>query len=505
MIIRTTHGDVKGFTRGDTAVFCGIPYGAPCDGAARFLPPRPAQDWEGVLDCTRNGPIAVQNGGSISGSEGLGPYFSGGRPEDFGVKEERQDEKCLVLNVLSPDVGGKKPVLVYIHGGGFASGSGSLVVGAHRFVQEQDTVLVGVNHRLNVFGYLYLEHLDAKYAGSGMAGMLDLVLALEWVRDNIAAFGGDPAQVTVMGESGGGAKINTLLAMPQAEGLFCRAVVESGSMPAGTLLPEQAAALTEKLAKRLGMEKPDPAALAAVPAQQLLAAASDPALSFGPVADGANLAPNPAGSFAPQGFACSIPLLVGSSEDEMAVFTPQEKLRDITWENLAQKLADSGPRRGMAGVKGFTEENAPARIAVFRAADRKGDSPAHLYLKMVSMCGMLGGGAFHQAMAWAKSGAAPVYHYAVSYDAPLPDSGNMRCAWHTADLPLQLRVVLHPESEALSRRMAAALGAFVRSGSPATQELPWPAFEPQQRLTMVFDEECRVESDPWQALREQLS
>lgn len=509
MIVDTTHGKVKGFMRENTAVFCGIPYGASCGGEARFLPPQPAADWDGVRDCTQNGPIAVQNGGSISGSEGLGAYFSGGRPEDFGVATEVQSEDCLVLNVLTPSIGGKKPVLVYIHGGGYASGSGSLVVGAHRFVQEQDVVLVGVNHRLNVFGYLYLEHLDKKYAGSGMAGMLDLVLALEWVRDNIAAFGGDPDAVTIMGESGGGMKINTLLAMPQAAGLFCRAVVESGSAPAGTLLPEKAAVSTAALTQKLGMATPDAAALAAVPAQQLLAAwaetAADHSLAFGPVADGVNLLPNAAGDFRVEAFSRHIPLLVGSSEDEMGVFTPREMLRGITWENLPEHLLQAGRRRSMKEAAPCTPETVRSRIDAFCAADRKGDSAAHTYLKMISMSGFLGGGAFHQAMAWAQQAAAPVYHYAVSFDTPLPGMEELRCAWHTADLPLQLRVVLYPECEALSRRMAAALGAFVRTGSPATEALPWPAFDAQQRAVMVFDEECRIESDPWRQMRESLA
>ncbi len=499
MIVQTTQGAVRGEERGGVGVFRGIPYGK----AERFCPPQPAEGWTGVRDCTRNGPIAVQNGGSISGSQGLGAYFSGGHPEDFGVADEVQSEGCLVLNVLTPGVQAeKKPVLVYIHGGGFATGSGSLVIGAHRFVQEQQVVLVGVNHRLNVFGYLRLEHLDAKYAGSGMAGMLDLVLALRWVRRNIAAFGGDPDAVTIMGESGGGMKVTTLLAMPEAAGLFCRAIVESGSGPAGTLLPRQAEEYTAALAQKLGMERLDPAVLAALPAEELLAAAQG--IYFEPVAEGGYLAPNPDDVFRVEPFARTIPLMVGSSEDELGVFTPQELLRGITWENLASALLTADSRRGM-GKPSLTPENVQARIDAFRAADRKENSAAHLYLKMRSMSSFLGGGAFHHAMAAAKESAAPVYHYAVAYDSPLPGAEDLRCAWHTADLPLQLRVVLYPESEPLSCALAAAVGAFVRCGDPSTPVLPWPAFEEKDRLTMVFDEVCRVESDPWRPQREALA
>ena len=509
MIIRTANGPVCGERRDSVAVFRGIPYGT----AQRFMPPQPAAAWEEVRDCTRNGPIAVQHGGSISGSEGLGPYFSGGRPQDFGAAQEVCSEDCLVLNVLTPlnaaadAPRGGRPVLVYIHGGGFSSGSGTLVIGAHRFVQEQDVVLVGVNHRLNVFGYLYLEHLDKKYAGSGMAGMLDLVLALQWVQQNIAAFGGDPAQVTIMGESGGGMKISTLLAMPAAAGLFCRAIVESGSAPVGTYLPQQAQKTAAALLQELGLAPEEYAALETIPAEELLDAfeavcRKDHSFMVTPVADGTNLAPNPAESFAAPEISRNIPLMVGSSEDEMGVFTPHELLRSITWENLAEILQNAPAHR----CKGDAVEATVVekRIAAVRAASPADISPAHLYLHIVSMGSFLGGGAFHQAMAKAEQGGAPVYHYVVNYDSPLPDMEELRCSWHTADLPLQLRVVLHPESEALSQTMAAAVGAFVRSGDPSTPALAWPAFTPAERLTMVFDEPSRVESDPWCAVREAM-
>ena len=507
MIIQTSCGSVRGEVRGSTAVFRGIPYGA----AQRFRPPVPAAAWTEVRDCTRNGPVAVQNGGSISGSEGLGAYFSGGHLEDFGVAQEVQGEDCLVLNVLTPlnaacdAPRGSRPVLVYIHGGGFSSGSGSLVIGAHRFVQEQDVVLVGVNHRLNVFGYLYLEHLDKKYAGSGMAGMLDLVLALQWVRDNIAAFGGDPAQVTIMGESGGGMKVSTLLAMPAAQGLFARAIVESGSAPVGTHLPEQAAELTAGLLQQLKLAPEKVGVLETLPARELLAAFEAVLRSRGglmqePVADGVNLAANPERSFDAAALSRDIPLMVGSSEDELGVFTPQELLRGITWENLAEILCKNAGHRSMGAA--LTREAAEKRIAVFRAVMGEEVSPAHLFLRMVSLDSFLGGGAFYQAMAKARQGGAPVYHYAVHYDSPLPGMEELRCSWHTADLPLQLRVVLHPESEPVSRAMADAVGAFVRSGDPSAPGLAWPAFDEAQRLTMVFDDVCRVEKDPWRPVRE---
>ena len=521
--VQTTHGPIRGQLRGGIALFRGIHYGDRCDGERRFLPPQPAESWQQVRDCSGNGPIAVQFGGSISGSEGLGPHFSGGQPEHFGVADERQSENCLVLNVLTralPDgsapAPGRRPVLVYIHGGGFTTGSGTLVLGGDRLVQEEDLVLVGINHRLNAFGFLYLDELDARYTGSGMAGMLDLVLALEWVRDNIAAFGGDPANVTVLGESGGGMKISTLLAMPQAAGLFRRAVVESGSAPVGSLLPQQATQTARVFLQRLGVSPDHLEALVHIPTAQLLAATQPgdgygDGLPFGPVGDGLHLAPNPSHAYRAPAQSAAVPLMVGASAEEMGVFTPPQLLRSLTWENLPQALTQAS-LLAEDGALHFTAQNVPTLIRAFRQAmvraphrgDERANDPARVYLQIVSMASFLGGGAFYQATAKARQGGAPVYHYAVNYNSPLPGLPELPCAWHTADLPLQLRIVLHPQSEALSRRMAAAVAAFARTGDPSTPGLAWPAFDEHQRLTMVFDDDCRVESDPWQPQRAAL-
>ena len=168
---------------------------------------------------------------------------------------EEQGENCLVLNVLTPGTDDKKrPVLIYIHGGGFTTNSGSILTGGDKLVREQNIVAVSVNHRLNAFGFLYLGDLDPKYKDSGMTGMLDLVLALHWVQDNIAFFGGDPSRVTLMGESGGGMKISTLLAMKEAKGLFAQAIIESGSNVVGTYIRGQATQDALAFLKRAGVD-----------------------------------------------------------------------------------------------------------------------------------------------------------------------------------------------------------------------------------------------------------
>ena len=175
----TEYGKVAGENRNGIAVFRGIPYGGSCDGKNRFLPAREPKAWTGIRDCRKNGSIAVQEGGSITASWDFGNYFSGGNPEPFGCNQEIRGENCLVLNVLTPQPGeGKRPVIVYIHGGGFASGSGTTVLGADGLVREQDIVLVGINHRLNAFGFLYLGEIEKDFLESGTAGMTDLVLAL---------------------------------------------------------------------------------------------------------------------------------------------------------------------------------------------------------------------------------------------------------------------------------------------------------------------------------------
>ena len=447
-----------------------------------------------MRDCTHNGPVAIQEGvGSITDNDNaLGGHFTGGHPELFGKGSEVKSENCLVLDVVTPGLKGKRPVVVYIHGGGFATGSGTLVLGSDQWAREEDIVVVGINHRLNVFGYLYLGGLDPMYESSGMAGMLDLVQALEWVRDNISAFGGDPSQVTIMGESGGGMKVSTLLAMDKAHGLFSKAIVESGSNVVGAFSKERAEAETLKLLAKLGIEPKDWKALLELPADQILSASAG--INLSPVADGINLNYQEGLKIKSFDISKDIPLLVGASADEMGVFMPVTQM-GITEESLPQTVAT---------MMQMPQDKAERVVKAFKSINTKGDAPWHTFIKIVSLGSFLGGGAFNQAMAKAEQGGAPVYHYMVEYDSPgiiLPDQ---TCAWHTADLPLQMRIVLHPAQEELSRQMAHAWAAFIRTGNPSTKDLPWPAFTADSRQVMVFDNETRVETDPYAPIRSVL-
>lgn len=501
----TVYGKVRGESRDGIAIFRGIPYGRDCSGEKRFLAPEPAESWEGIRDCRKNGNYAPQFGTSISGDKVLGVYFSGGCPEKFGCEEEKQSEDCLVLNVLTPGCDNqKRPVVVYIHGGGFATGSGTLVLGADKWAREEDIVIVGVNHRLNVFGYLYLGEIDDRYRDSGVAGLLDLVLALKWVKDNIDNFGGDPGNVTIMGESGGGAKVSMLMELKEAQGLFQKAVVESGSVPTGEKTKKEATKQAKKILKQLQIPENHLELLWEKTTEELLMAMNQAgevsAMDFMPVADGIHILQHK-GYTAPES-AGKIPLLVGSSEDELAVFLDIRLLDEITWENMEDYI------QNVAGdwmpLYQTDKQSIPAIARQFRRLNEKNNNPAHLFVWIVSQISALGSGAYCQAMV--KAGQeAPVYHYVISYDAPHPAAADKKYAWHTADLPLQMRIVLHPECEEISRYMAHAWAAFIRNGNPSTGEIRWEPFTREEKKTMVIDEKRYMECDPWKEVRHILN
>lgn len=265
--VATSNGPVRGYHEDGLKVFKGLRYGAPPTGTGRFKPPSRPQAWSEVADAVAYGAPAIQSG--------LVPGERRSSPGDPPAPDEpASSEDCLFLNVWTPGVDARKrPVMVWLHGGGFANGSGGAAMyDGGNLARRGDVATVTVNHRLNVFGYLHLgEVFGPQYAQSGVAGMLDIVQALEWVRDNIEAFGGDPANVTIFGESGGGWKVSLLMAMPGARGLFHKAIVQSG--PGLTAKPtKQADEIARKLLAALDVETPED--LAAVPTDVLSKPAS---------------------------------------------------------------------------------------------------------------------------------------------------------------------------------------------------------------------------------------
>ena len=293
--------------------------------------------------------------------------------------------------------------------------------------------------------------------------------------------------------------------MKKAKGLFRHAIVESGSNVVGRISIEQGTEIAKKILAKLGLDRNSLHRLTEIPSADILEASKDMSpLGIGPVADGINLDYNPSNEFIAPDISSDIPLMVGASEDELAAFIPPDTL-NITWDTLKDALLNpSGGILRTLSQNIFTPENVDEIIKVFRDTDRKYNSPAHLYLKIISLSSFLGGGAYHQAMAKAKQGGAPVYHYLISYDAPHPYITGCKFSWHTADLPLQLRIVLHKECEEISRTMARAWAAFVRTGHPSAEGLEWPEFKPDDRKVMVFDDICRVEEDPLKEIRAAL-
>ena len=506
-VVETACGKVRGIGRDGVALFRGIPYGGAVDGERRFLPAGRAEPWDGILDCTANGPTAMQFG--TAGGE-LPDYFTAGEPEKFGVRdgndrsgETKSDlpcvrkENCLVAGVMTPGLErADRPVLVYIHGGGFATGAGILMNGADTFVKEQDIVVVYLHHRLNVFGYLYLGAFDPKYESSGMAGLLDLVLGLEWVRDNIAAFGGDPAKVTILGESGGAMKICHLLNMPAAKDLFRYAIIESGSGKVGFDNREEAAHTAERFLRNLGIGENHLDRLKDFTSEEILKAAEPLIRAFRPVPDNRYLRIQKVPMFAYEECGKLKPILVGSSEDELASFMTETDRLPITKDTLAERLltALSEDRTGISLRRRYTLNEAEKMIEVFGTVTGQTD-PVQLYWNILSLRGNLGGGAYYHALERAVVGGAPVYAYYNALDVPDTVEKEKSYAWHVSDLALQFRIVRYPFCENASRIQANAWAAFVRTGNPSIPGMEWPQYTANAQKILRIDRECRLTSD----------
>jgi para-nitrobenzyl esterase len=471
-IAETQYGKVRGVEWQGVSVFRGIPYGGPTEGTARFLPPVSPAPWTGIRDATENGPRCVQKLGRMYSDPETGPYFRGSA-DRIELTEEKNSENCLVLNVLTPGLKGKRPVMIYIHGGGYSNLSSQIVVLGDALPREEDVVLVGINHRLGAFGYLYLGGLSEKYA-VGNVGQLDLVMALKWVRDNIAHFGGDPGNVTLFGVSGGGGKLNTLMAMPAAKGLFHRAIVESGSLLRADD-KETATQAARLLLSKLGLAENQVDELQRIPADKLYATAEAMgSRGIGPVVDGFTV-PQQIWDPAAPALSADIPLIIGNCMDEATLFSKQD-------EGLFH-LDETGLRNRLVKT-GIPASNLDALLAAYHR-DHPKDTPSDIYFRISTGRGARWN-AVRQAELKMAQGRANVYLYCFAWEPPVA-AGKYK-AFHTAEHPLSLRIVLYPESEQLSRQISGAWAAFARNGSPNRQGLPdWPAYSTTERATMIFD------------------
>ena len=485
-IAETSSGKVRGSVAGEIKIFKGIPYGAATSGKNRFMPPVKPAPWTDVRDTLAWGPTAPQTAGNANR-----------RP---GTPVENED--CLVLNVFTPSLSAtaKKPVMVWLHGGGFATGSGSspLTEGAS-LAQTSDVVVVTINHRLNVFGFTYLgEQAGSDFAASGGVGMLDIVAALRWVRENIAQFGGDPNVVTIFGQSGGGRKVSTLMSMPAAQGLYHRAIIESGAVLRLTT-KEDAIRFTNLLLTELSL-KPDQAReLQNIPMQRLLAANDavvakttlrEPgSVANSPMVDGSAIPTHPWDPAGPY-ISARIPLLIGWVRTEETLYDRP------TVETLA--LDEEGLKKRAAARLGTD----PARvIEAYRKANPQA-TPWDLYILIATDHPR---GAFTRELAKRKAlqASAPVFLYRFDFETP-EGGGHMRSP-HAVEVPFVFNnikvagplISKMPEAYAVAEATSAAWAAFARTGDPNTSKLPkWPAFTVNSRDTMIINKKSRVDQDP---------
>jgi para-nitrobenzyl esterase len=487
-VVETAAGKVAGLASGSVRIFKGIPYGAPTAGANRFMTPQKPAPWSGMREATQIGPRCPQ------------PPTPGLMPEeavdlDYGA----MSEDCLYLNVwtASLDAAAKRPVMVWFHGGGYAVGSGGSVrYDGSNLARKRDVVVVTVNHRLNAFGFLDLSGIgSARFADSGNAGMLDIVAALEWVRDNIANFGGDPGNVTVFGESGGGGKVSTLMAMPAAKGLFHRAIAQSGVALRG-MTADASAGAARALLDQLGVGARDLDRLQEMPFERILAAlqAARPPLGFAPVVGGQALPRHPFDTAAPD-ISADVPMLLGSNLTERTFFgdTPLDPIDDAALLGHVKRYT------------GLGDAEASRLIAAYRK-NRAGADNTFVY-QLLSADWWMTANVTTQAERKAKLGRAAAYVYHFEKRTPVRD-GKLKVP-HTLDIAyafdnIDLSAAVTgtgADKQALADKMSAMWTAFARTGDPSIPGLRWEPYSAERRAVMILDDEPRLELDPYREER----
>jgi para-nitrobenzyl esterase len=491
-VVQTSHGPVRGVVDDGITGFKGIPYGASTSGAHRFRPAQDPEPWREVRDAFEYGPAAPQ-------------------PPSPLFQDARTGEDCLMINVWTPGLGDRvdRPVMVWLHGGGFStlSGSSAMYDGAS-LCRRGDVVVMTLNHRLNVFGFLHLADLTGGgFATAGNEGMLDIVHALRWVRQNARRFGGDPSNVTIFGESGGGRKVSTLMAMPAAGGLFHRAIIQSG--PGIHLQPrDKATEVAAAFLDELGIPPADVARLQALPVDEVLAA-------YDRVESGFDSASRLKGRFEQRGFVPTVgvpdlpqyafdpvasplsqhvPLMIGSNRHEMMLFyrnDPKIYGGTLTETELAERVTmmvgDAGER--VLGTYARHHPNtSPAERWVLITSDRtyRFDS-----ITLAQRKAMQGSGTWMYYFTFgSRTDPKMLAHHAL--EIPFAFDNLDRAPWTSTDA----------ESRALATRMSEAWIAFARGGDPNTPALPaWPAYDAVRRATMILADECHVVNDPDREIR----
>ena len=478
-VLETSLGKLRGAFANGVYSFKGVHYGASTEGARRFQPPLPAKPWTGVRDALELGPPAPQYNGLLD--MGLADEYA---PLFQFVGPGTMSEDCLVLNVWTPTLrsGGKRPVMVWLHGGSFAVGSdGVPMFDGTNLSAKHDVVVVGINHRLNAFGHLYLgEKGGERYADSGNAGMLDIVLALQWVRDNIAQFGGDPGNVTIFGESGGGWKVSVMMAMPAAKGLFHKAIVGSG--PKLRLNSTQdAEALSKKFLDLLHVTPDRLDDLLKIPLEQYIAALHAEASFFdwGPVLDGRSFPRNPFDPDAPE-MTADVPLLIGTTASETTVLVGAADPRSFS-------LNEADMRERLKKFLELSDDSKLDALIGTYKRNRPNATPSDIYFA-VTTDSMMRLDSITEAERKVAQHAASVFMYIFAWPSPVL-GGRLKAA-HVVD-------GTGPDLQPLADRVSRSWVAFARSGNPNHAGLPhWSAYDVDTRATMTFNNDCKVVNDP---------
>lgn len=486
-VAQTANGKVAGYIQDGVTIFKGIPYAK----ANRFEAPVQADSWEGIRSCRQYGPVSPQ--GARSGWANDEIAFA------FNWNDGVQGEDCLRLNVWTPALDSRKrPVMVWLHGGGYSAGSGQELPSydGTSLAFAEDVVVVSINHRLNVLGFLDLSAYGEKYAKSANAGLLDIVASLKWIRDNISAFGGDPSNVTIFGQSGGGGKVTTLLATPCAKGLFHKAIVQSGSM-LRTMESKYSRKIGIATVRNLGLDASSIDKISEVPYGELLAAGEkaiaqvkaeadrDGVASFifgwAPTVDGDVLPSQP---FDPQAPAISadIPMIIGTTRHEFSMTTYVPALRNAGREEVIGIL------------KGRYGEGTERFLELFAKA-YPGSKPAD----MLDADFVFRPSAIEQALRKSLQGAAPVYMYMFNWESPVLD-GILRST-HCMEIPFVFNNADRHASMTgggaqameLASKMSHCWAEFARCGKPSAEGLPeWEPFEAEKRAVMFFDNTCKM-------------
>src|ERR1700756_3544684 len=508
-VAETNAGKIRGFKRNGVNIFKGVPYGASTAGARRFMPPVRPEPWTGIRNALQYGRICPYQDSAHFDTNGKNLANS---DEDAfvlhrGAAATVPGEDCLRLNLWTQEINGshKRPVMVYMHGGGFSAGSGHdlLSYDGESLARNHDVVVVTHNHRLNVYGYLNLGYLAGEeYASAANVGMLDIVAVLEWVRDNIATFGGDPGSVTIFGQSGGGGKVIALMAMPSAKGLFHRAIVQSGPF-LKSLSPDYSGRLAELLLAELGLSKSQLSELQTIPVDRLSGAAAEamkkmprpkPSLrrtygeyDWGPTVDGLILPRHPFDPGAPE-ISADVPLLTGTDLHEGVSGLDRPDANAMGMEELDRLVKEEFGDRSQPIIDAYRRDYPKA-------------TPFDLYA--IIAAASFRRPAFEQAIRKAALGRAPAYSYIYSWRTPVLD--NRPGSFHACEIAFAFdnaEICDHysggtPEAFVLSKQISTAWVNFARTGNPNHDGLPhWPAYTSEQRATMYFDTPSTVRNDP---------